>query len=269
MPDSGEREFARLINCIEPWLSEVVIIGGWAYRLYSLTPQSQEPLHPLLMTLDADIAVPAGLGSGGDIRERLVQDGFEEVRGGDDTPPQTHYQLSGSSGFYAEFLSPLSGSEYDRGGKSKVTRRLGGVVSQQLRHLEIFLIAPWPLNLDEAKGFPVGTPKQIRIANPVSFFAHKLLIHDRRASAKVAKDVMYIYDTLQLFGAGLNSLNQDWNTQFKDKLHARHIRKIESGAERIFGSVNDVIREASRLHRGLSSEAIRESCFEGLKRVFH
>jgi hypothetical protein len=33
--------FARLIVSIEPWLGEVVIIGGWAHQLYRLHPSAQ------------------------------------------------------------------------------------------------------------------------------------------------------------------------------------------------------------------------------------
>jgi hypothetical protein len=28
--------FARLVDALEPWLDQVVIIGGWAHRLYRL-----------------------------------------------------------------------------------------------------------------------------------------------------------------------------------------------------------------------------------------
>jgi hypothetical protein len=39
MPDEGVhkddlRSFARLVDALAPWLGQVVIIGGWAHRLY-------------------------------------------------------------------------------------------------------------------------------------------------------------------------------------------------------------------------------------------
>jgi hypothetical protein len=34
-------EFARLILALEPWLTQIVIIGGWAYRLYRQHPIAQ------------------------------------------------------------------------------------------------------------------------------------------------------------------------------------------------------------------------------------
>jgi hypothetical protein len=33
---SENAQFARLIVAFEPWLTQVLIIGGWAHRLYRL-----------------------------------------------------------------------------------------------------------------------------------------------------------------------------------------------------------------------------------------
>ena len=38
---SENEAFARLVRAIEPWLGEVVIIGGWAHQLYRLHPSAQ------------------------------------------------------------------------------------------------------------------------------------------------------------------------------------------------------------------------------------
>ena len=47
MPANQEMEdFARLIEALHPWLDQVVVIGGWAHRLYRL--------HPLAQRLDYD-----------------------------------------------------------------------------------------------------------------------------------------------------------------------------------------------------------------------
>ena len=135
MNDQDENdEFARLIACIEPWLKQVVIIGGWAHRLYRLDPSASQPDYEPLMTLDADVAAPVRLEGGGEnFRERLLANGFKEERLGQDNPPATHYRLiDAKTAFYAEFLTPLIGGEYGRGGKRKATRRIAGVVSQQL-----------------------------------------------------------------------------------------------------------------------------------------
>ena len=79
--------FARLVNALEPWLEDVVIIGGWAHRLYRLHPKAQQLDYVPIMTLDTDVALPAILpAKEPDIRERLLNNGFTEEFLGDDKP---------------------------------------------------------------------------------------------------------------------------------------------------------------------------------------
>jgi hypothetical protein len=116
---SEMEDFACLITALEPWSQEVVIVGGWAHRLYRLDPHAQKLGYPPLTTLDTDVAIPAQLEiKEQDIQERLTKSGFREEFLGDDHPPATHYRLGdGQTGFYAEFLTPLIGSEYRRDGE--------------------------------------------------------------------------------------------------------------------------------------------------------
>jgi len=133
--------FSRLISALEPWLQDVVIIGGWAHQLYRLHPDAQPLGYPPLTTIDTDVALPRDLQAHEpDIRARLLACGFTEELIGDAQPPATHYYLrEESSAFYAEFLSPLVGGGYSRKGKRKATVEISGVISQQLRHIEILL----------------------------------------------------------------------------------------------------------------------------------
>ena len=126
-------EFARLIDALNPWLGVAVIIGGWAHRLYRIHPVAQVIAYVPIGTLDTDVAIPAGLRvEGDDLRKRLLANGFEEERLGQDKPPATHYRLrDAETGFYAEFLTPLIGAHEGRDGQPKATKRIAGVVSQQ------------------------------------------------------------------------------------------------------------------------------------------
>lgn len=153
--------FSRLITAIDPWLDRVVIVGGWAHRLYHLHPAAQHVDFPPLMTLDADVALPRTLPKESPaIRDALAAHGFQEEFHGDDTPPLTLYHLThSSSGFYAEFLTPLAGSEYTRSGKKKATARIAGVNSQQLRHIELLLTHPWTVALNTGD-FEFTVPKR-------------------------------------------------------------------------------------------------------------
>jgi len=107
------------VDALTPWLDQVVIIGGWAHRLYRFHPLAQRLDYSPSMTLDADVALPGGLKvKGQDIHERLIANGFRAELLGRHKPPATHYQLRAQSGgFYAEFLTPLIGGAYARGGK--------------------------------------------------------------------------------------------------------------------------------------------------------
>ena len=283
---SENEQFARLMVALEPWLDQMVIIGGWAHRLYWLHPSAQRVDHLPLTTLDTDIAIPVPLKAvdtdiaipaplkavDTDVRERLIAHGFEEERLGEDRPPATHYRLGDAkTEFYAEFLTPLFGPEHGRDGRLKATQRIAGVVSQQLRHLEILLLAPWSVNLTRANGFPFQKPMQVRIANPASFLAHKVLIHNKRTSSKFAKDVLYIHDTLEIFGARLEDLNREWRTELKPRIHPNGVRKIQRAATDLFGELNDPIRDAAQMTgaRKLSPEAVRERCNFALAQIFN
>jgi len=272
MNGQGENKgFARLVVAIEPWLGEVVIIGGWAHQLYRLHPSAQALDYAPLMTLDTDVALPAQLSvRGQDVRERLLASGFSEERFGHDNPPATHYTFrQARTGFFAEFLTPLKGSECGRSGERKATMRISGVVSQQLRHLEILLHAPWRIHLDQSKGFPLPGRRTVQVANPAGFLAHKVLVHQKRSRAKFAKDILYIHDTLETFGARLGDLHHEWQEQVRPRLHARAVRTVESGASKLFGEMSDSVREAARMasDRRLTPEAIREACHFGLEQV--
>jgi hypothetical protein len=191
---------------------------------------------------------------------------------GENQPPATHYRLGDAkTGFYAEFLTPLFGSERGRDGKPKATRRVAGVVSQQLRYLEILLLAPWTVSLSRSNGFPFENLKQACIPNPASFIAHKVLIHNKRMRAKFAKDILYIHDTLEVFGARLEELNHEWRTEVKPRIHPKSVRKIQRAATDLFGELNDTIRDAAQMTgaRKLSAEAVRERCNFGLTRIFN
>ena len=105
--------FVRLLVALQPWLEEVVIIGGWAHRLYRLHLHARQLHYTPLMTIDADIAVPPKLAAKeSNIGPCLSAKGFHEEFLGEDRPPAVHYRLAeAGTGFYAEFLTPLTGSE--------------------------------------------------------------------------------------------------------------------------------------------------------------
>ena len=185
MPDEGIhkddlRSFARLVDALAPWLGQVVIIGGWAHRLYRIHTSAQQLDYDPLATFDTDVAMPAELPQQAEsMRARLTASGFQEELLGDTRPPAVHYRLTaGDAGFYAEFLTPLIGSVNKRG-RRDATACIGGVSAQKLRHLELLLAAPWTVEVSPTTGYPTTERLRVQIPNPVAFLVQKLLIHDR------------------------------------------------------------------------------------------
>lgn len=264
--------FVRLIEALEPWLDQVVVIGGWAHRLYRAHPLAQPLDYEPLGTFDADVAMPSQLPSTAEkIRDRLLDKGFKEDLKGDTQPPVVHYFVeAGNSGFFAEFLTPLIGSEVNREGKRNITERISGISAQKLRHLELLLESPWEVAISPANGFPISSVRRIRIPNPAAFLVQKILIHEKRDHAKRAKDVLYIHDTIETFGGNLAPIRDLWRSQVKPALRANCLRQINRAADKYFLTVNDTLREAARIATGrsLTPEMVREVCWYGWNQVF-
>jgi hypothetical protein len=88
---------------------------------------------------------------------------------------------------------------------------------------------------------------QVRVPNPTSFTVQRLLIHADRPGGRKAQDVLYIHDTLELFGASLAELQRLWVDEVRPAMPARTVRRIDTIARDLFAEVTDTIREAARI----------------------
>ena len=247
------------------------MVGGWAHRLLRYHPLAQAVPYEPLLTNDADVAVPAALEvREQDLRDRLIKADFNERFMGDDQPPAAHYELGEEGGgFYAEFLTPLIGSEYDRKGNRRATAQVGGITSQNLRYVELLLNSPWTVQLSRGNGFAFEAPKQVRIAHPTRFMAQKLLIHEKRDRRSRAKDILYLHDTIELLGGSLDVLREEW-TRLRQALPEGAIRTVEGAVDAMFSKTTDDIRGAAQAAAGraLTPEGVQELCRAGLRIVF-
>ncbi|MBK6846005.1 MAG: hypothetical protein IPG96_00160 [Proteobacteria bacterium] len=197
--------FARAVEALEPYLKDLVFVGGWAHYLYTLRPEAGPvPFEPL-RTEDADVAAPARLARGKEgIPELLTKAGFREHLSSDHTPPISEYVLGDDAGgFYLEFLAPLVGGEVKRGGRPDVTTTVGGVTAQTLRYLDILLTEPWQVTLTRDAGFPVARQRVISIPNPAAYVVQKMLVLPKRRPEKQGKDLLYVHDTFALLADSL------------------------------------------------------------------
>jgi hypothetical protein len=193
--------FARLVTALRPWLTQLVVVGGWGHRLYWFHRLANPRPYLPLRTGDTDLAFLPDATLAGDVRTALTDAGFTEKLFGDDAPPATHYCLSEEdAAFYAEFLTPLYGSGVRRDGKPDATVAKAGITAQKMRHLQLLLASPWSVEIGPAKRVPIAADVDVFVPNPTSFIVQKLLIHSARWPGKRAQDVLYIHDTLELFG---------------------------------------------------------------------
>jgi hypothetical protein len=99
--------------------------------------------------------------------------------------------------------------------------------------------------------------------NPVSFIVQKLLIYSRRKHDDRSKDVLYIHDTIELFGDALNQLNEIWHVSVAPQLRPSLKREVAARVTELFHTTTDPVRGAS-----LTAASIQELCELGLTRVF-
>ncbi len=184
---------------------------------------------------------------------------------GEFVPPVSHFRFGGDDqGFYVEFLAPQLGGAQRRDGTADAMVFRAGVSAQKLRHLDLLLREPWTVTVP---GEPAAT---IRIANPVMFIAQKLLIAEARQPQKRAQDILYIHDTLDLFGGELDALGTLWHETLRPTMSGTTAKRVEARAKAAFTQVSDDIRTAARIppDRQLSPERMQQALAQGLSMVF-
>ena len=270
MPDDAPA-MARLFDAVRPWREQLVLVGGWAHRLHRLHPDAAVPPYAPIVTRDADLAFDAERRMEGSIATALREAGFLEALSGEHVPPVSHFTLGhDGGGFQAEFLSPLRGSGLRRDGLGDATVSAAGVTAQKLRHLELLLVAPWHLELLPGGTLPIGEAAVVRVANPVSFMAQKLLIHALRVDGKKAQDILYLNDTLELFGSRIGRMRMCWADEVRPALSDAQVEQLSELPGALFAAVTDPIRQAAlmAIGRGLSAQQIQVRCSAGLGELF-
>ena len=116
---------------------------------------------------------------------------------------------------------------------------------------------------------PVVAEVDLLVPNPTSFIIQKLLIHSNRQPDKKAQDVLYIHDTLELFGASLGELRRLWVDLVRPAMPAKTARRAATAARDLFAEVTDTIRGAARIpqDRRLAPENLQAACEYGLGEI--
>lgn len=86
------KSIAQLLDALRPWHRDLVIVGGWAHRLYRFHDKAARLSYQPVRTRDADLAFGSRAPLMGDIGAALKAADFNEVLSGEHTPPISEYR---------------------------------------------------------------------------------------------------------------------------------------------------------------------------------
>jgi hypothetical protein len=137
-----------------------------------------------------------------------------------------------------------------------------------LRYIEVLMIVPWKVDVGKENGYPFSPKRKVQIANPATGAIDS---YSRRAEPRDrAKDLLYIRDTIEVFSDSLEELQKIFGQEVAPKLHPRRRAALEGAADRLFGKMDDTIRQAAvmAVGRKLTAERLAETSQAGLKEIF-
>jgi hypothetical protein len=132
----------------------------------------------------------------------------------------------------------------------------------------ILLVDPWVITAGPQNGIPLEPPVDLQVANPLCFMVQELLIKKDRKPAKHAQDLLYIYDTISLFGHLLPLFKDCWNTSVHPALGDMG-DTVAREWDASFAHVTDAIRQAALIpaDRKLSPEELQATCRYAFDRI--
>jgi hypothetical protein len=223
--DSPDAFLAHVLWTFRSHLNTLVLVGGFAVRLYKIHPRAVPAAVRVLRTFDADLAIPSGgIPMTGESLAALAEAaGFQPDFRGDHTPAVMKLvpkeAIGGAVGvnrYTVEFLTPMTGAPVRRSGRAVVTSDIqAGVTAQRLRYLDLLLESPWRVSLAGLSGIPDATTTiEVRLPHPGFFIVQKILISDElNRQDKRPKDMAYIYQVVSMFRRELVALAEDVRDQ--------------------------------------------------------
>jgi hypothetical protein len=156
-----------------------------------------------------------------------------------------------------------------KNGKRDSTVRTAGITAQKVRYLDLLLWKPWSVRVGPEREVPIAADVELFVANPTGFIVQKLLIHSDLPPHEKAQDILYIHDTLELFGGSLGELRRLWLEDVRPAMPSKTARRSEAVARELFAEVTDTIREAARIpqDRQLVPENLQRACEYGMSEI--
>ena len=257
-----DRYFLEAIVALEPYLGDLVCIGGCANALYRHHEAATPTALATVGTMDLDLAAgpPIPLREGCAVVERLAKAGFREELLGTGTLPVVKFvPRDAALAAEIEFLCPSSGGPKRRGGgKMPSSLKLqDGLMGQPLQYLDILLQRPWRVEVRAVPGFETcASLSWVQVPNPAAYVVQKVLIRDqRRPPESMAKDCFYLFEIAVVFRDALDRLAEEY-AELSGRFPRRWLQRFEGEARRLFADRDaEGAVAAMRVHRGISNLA--------------
>lgn len=263
MSDSHEI-FAKTIISLEPYLNDIVLIGGWVHALYLADANTQD--SPVL-TYDIDFSIPQKLLTEGrrELLDLALEAGFEidpisELDGASLrlTHPGPDNALIDLD-LITEGLTPRAAVQIE--GQANLVAQAYPGQKILLENTKVVLAGPEIHDL-------LSPPRSIRVPVPAAYVLHKALSSGTRVNwLKKAKDLVYLYEIVRhpILGpevvAGMPGLARQYLTEYRtwrgtltavieSPSTRREIAEQLLLSRRAHGSEDDVAQQvAARLRR--------------------
>ena len=186
------------LDALKPYLSDLVISGGWVPFIYHTYLGTPRPKHPPLMTEDLDISVATDLlpGSRPSLSTFLKPDrrsGISLGHFGPKGPEETVYKATKDGAeIEVTFMSPRRG-----GDERQAIAIPAGVISTLLRYIDVLLASNMKVRIADQTSNGQSVDVEAIVATPEAYCFQKGLSFVERATRyKKSKDLYYLFDLL-------------------------------------------------------------------------
>jgi len=184
MDESAELGLAAVLDALNPYSDDLMLVGGWVPYLYARNLEAS-PWAGLLTT-DIDLAVPRRLVVRGQTVDALMKGiDFEDAFRSVDQPPLVKYvgSIAGAD-VEVEFLTT------EQGNREGVKVVQSGLHATALHYVDVLLEHPFRIDVALA-----GRLVQVAVPSPAAFLLQKGLVFPRRKIRdKKAKDLYCVFD---------------------------------------------------------------------------
>jgi len=185
----------KTLEALRPYLSQIVIGGGWApYLYYRYLAKNRERTPVLTRDIDFMVGHQVPIVGPQTIDEILTKEAKLTAASKNlDNPAVIHYEgtIDGVE-VEIEFLTDQTGSQ-----EEKVLVVQKGLHAEALRYVSIMVENPLLLEINDMEPVQADAPLIVQVPMPAAYIFQKgLSFPDRRDKQKASKDLYYIFDIL-------------------------------------------------------------------------